>query len=91
MRTHAEMIAPLSSNSKVSPCPNSPIPLIADADTGYGGPIMAVRTVQQYAMSGVAGHHIEDQVQTKRRGHLAGKELVDTDTFVSRIRAAVQA
>jgi 2-methylisocitrate lyase-like PEP mutase family enzyme len=44
--------------------------------------------VQQYARSGVAGLHIEDQVQTKRCGHLQGKQLVDTSTFISRIRAA---
>lgn len=81
MRTNAEMIA----NLDVS------IPLIADADTGYGGPINVARTVEMYARSGVAGLHLEDQVQTKRCGHLGGKELVDRDTFVSRIRAAVAA
>lgn len=48
---------------------------------------MVTRTVQQYARSGVAGFHIEDQVQTKRCGHLQGKQLVDTPTFISRIRA----
>lgn len=64
---------------------------IADADTGYGGPIMVARTVEQYAKSGVAGLHIEDQVQTKRCGHLSGKEVVDRDVFYSRIRAAVGA
>ncbi len=52
---------------------------------------MVSRTVQEYAQSGVAGLHIEDQVQTKRCGHLAGKELVDKETYQSRIRAAVQA
>jgi 2-methylisocitrate lyase-like PEP mutase family enzyme len=52
------------------------------------GPIVVTRTVQQYARSGVAGFHIEDQVQTKRCGHLQGKQLVDTPTFISRIRAA---
>lgn len=81
MRTNAEMIANI----------NPTVPLIADADTGYGGPIMVARTTQQYARSGVAGFHIEDQIQTKRCGHLGGKILVDTETFVSRIRAAVQA
>lgn len=81
MRAHAEMIANLDPS----------VPLIADADTGYGGPIMVARTTQQYARSGVAALHIEDQVQTKRCGHLGGKILVDTDTFVARIRAAVQA
>jgi methylisocitrate lyase len=66
-------------------------PVIADADTGYGGPIMVARTVEQYARAGVAALHIEDQVQTKRCGHLAGKLLVDLDVYLTRIRAAVQA
>lgn len=52
---------------------------------------MVARTTEQYARSGVAGFHIEDQVQTKRCGHLGGKILVDLDTYVTRIRAAVQA
>jgi 2-methylisocitrate lyase-like PEP mutase family enzyme len=90
MRAQAEMIASLASESTTSPYPNSPIPLISDADTGYGGPIMVAHSVRQYAQSGIAGLHIEDQVQTKRCGHLAGKELVDTETYESRIRAAVQ-
>ena len=65
------------------------VPLIADMDTGYGGPINVARSVGEYIRAGVAGFHIEDQVQTKRCGHLGGKELVDTEVFVSRIRAAV--
>ena len=81
MKTHADMIANLSPTT----------PVIADADTGYGGPPMVARTVQAYARSGVAGLHIEDQVQTKRCGHLQGKELVDLDVFLTRIRAAVNA
>ncbi|CAG8335368.1 unnamed protein product [Penicillium salamii] len=81
MRANAEMLANLSPRT----------PLIADADTGYGGPIMVARTTEQYARSGVAAFHIEDQVQTKRCGHLSGKQLVDTATYASRIRAAVQA
>lgn len=52
---------------------------------------MVTRTVQQYARSGVAGLHIEDQIQTKRCGHLLGKQVVDIPTFVSRIRAAKSA
>ena len=78
MHANAAMIASLDRS----------VPLIADADTGYGGPIMVARTVAMYMQAGVAGLHIEDQVQTKRCGHLAGKELVDQETFVSRIRAA---
>lgn len=81
MRANAEMLANLSPST----------PLICDADTGYGGPIMVARTTEQYARSGVAGFHIEDQVQTKRCGHLAGKQLVDVVTYTTRIRAAVQA
>ncbi|KAK1699812.1 Pyruvate/Phosphoenolpyruvate kinase-like domain-containing protein [Colletotrichum godetiae] len=81
MRSHAEMLANLDPF----------IPLVADADTGYGGPNMVARTVTQYARSGVAGLHIEDQVQTKRCGHLIGKQVVDTDVFVSRIKAAALA
>lgn len=81
MRSNAETLATLSPGT----------PLIADADTGYGGPIMVARTTEQYARSGVAGFHIEDQVQTKRCGHLGGKILVDLGTYVTRIRAAVQA
>ncbi|RDW72204.1 hypothetical protein BP5796_08238 [Coleophoma crateriformis] len=81
MREHAEMIANLDDS----------IPLIADADTGYGGPIMITRTIQHYARSGVAALHIEDQVQTKRCGHLQGKQVVPTAEFLIRIRAAVAA
>jgi methylisocitrate lyase len=81
MRRSAETIASLSPST----------PVIADADTGYGGPIMVARTVEQYSRSGVGALHIEDQVQTKRCGHLAGKILVDLKEYVARIRAAVQA
>lgn len=81
MRANAEMLANLSPQT----------PLLADADTGYGGPIMVARTTEQYARSGVAAFHIEDQIQTKRCGHLFGKQLVDVATYTSRIRAAAQA
>ncbi|KAK8052171.1 Isocitrate lyase/phosphorylmutase [Apiospora rasikravindrae] len=79
MRENAEMIANLD--------PFGP-PLIADMDTGYGGPIMAARTVEQYIRAGVAGAHLEDQVLTKRCGHLSGKKVVPRDEYISRIRAA---
>ncbi|GME65610.1 putative carboxyphosphonoenolpyruvate [Neofusicoccum parvum] len=85
--TQSDMVAHSSMIASLDPS----VPLIADADTGYGGPIMAARTVEQYARGGVAGMHIEDQVQTKRCGHLAGKEVVDVDVFASRIRAAYTA
>ncbi|KAF8882650.1 oxaloacetate acetylhydrolase [Mucidula mucida] len=67
------------------------MPIIADADTGFGGPLMVARTVTQYHRAGLAGLHIEDQVQTKRCGHLTGKQIVGRDEFVTRIRAAVTA
>ncbi|KAF1979384.1 putative carboxyphosphonoenolpyruvate phosphonomutase [Bimuria novae-zelandiae CBS 107.79] len=79
MRENAEMIANLD--------PFGP-PLIADMDTGYGGPIMAARTVEQYIRAGVAGAHLEDQVLMKRCGHLSGKKVVDRGEYISRIRAA---
>jgi 2-methylisocitrate lyase-like PEP mutase family enzyme len=68
---------------------NASMPVIADADTGFGGPINVARTVIQYAKAGVAGLHIEDQVQTKRCGHLMGKQVVSREEFLTRIRAAV--
>lgn len=67
------------------------VPLIADADTGYGGALMVARTVRAYMGAGVAAMHLEDQVVSKRCGHLANKEIVDDDTYISRIRAAVLA
>ncbi|KAH9942171.1 Phosphoenolpyruvate/pyruvate domain-containing protein [Epithele typhae] len=67
------------------------VPVIADADTGFGGPAMVARTVTQYARAGVAAMHIEDQVQTKRCGHLLGKQVVSREEFVTRVRAAVAA
>jgi len=67
------------------------VPLIADADTGYGGPVSIARTISRYARAGVAALHIEDQVQEKRCGHLLGKQIVSRDVFYSRIQAAVNA
>jgi 2-methylisocitrate lyase-like PEP mutase family enzyme len=67
------------------------IPLIADADTGYGSTLQVRRTVQQYEAAGVAALHIEDQVAPKRCGHLAGKQVVPVEEFSARIRAAVAA
>jgi 2-methylisocitrate lyase-like PEP mutase family enzyme len=66
-------------------------PLIADADTGYGGPLMVARAVRAYMTAGVAAMHLEDQAVTKRCGHLANKELVDESVYLARIRAAVMA
>lgn len=67
------------------------LPLIADADTGYGNELNVVRTVREYEMRGVAAIHIEDQVAPKRCGHLDGKEIVPLDEFTAKIRAATTA
>ena len=65
------------------------IPVIADADTGYGNELNVIRTVGAFARAGVAAIHIEDQAFPKRCGHLAGKEIVDRSTWLRKIRAAV--
>ncbi|NML46730.1 isocitrate lyase/PEP mutase family protein [Ramlibacter sp. G-1-2-2] len=67
------------------------IPLVADADTGYGNELNVHRTVREYESRNVAGIHIEDQVAPKRCGHLDGKEVVPRAEFITKIRAAVQA
>lgn len=67
------------------------LPALVDADTGFGEPMNVARTVQTLEDAGVAGLHIEDQVNPKRCGHLEGKAVVDVDTAVRRIRAAVDA
>ena len=67
------------------------LPALVDADTGFGEPMNAARTVQQLEDAGVAGLHIEDQVNPKRCGHLDGKDVVDRDIAVRRIKAAVAA
>ena len=66
------------------------VPVIADADTGYGNELNVVRTVQAYARAGVAALHIEDQTFPKRCGHLAGKQITDRDAWLRKIRAAVE-
>jgi isocitrate lyase len=65
------------------------IPVIADADDGYGNALSTIRTVQEYVRSGVAGIHIEDQVFPKRCGHIAGKAIIPLDQAVGKYRAAV--
>ncbi|SIO87479.1 methylisocitrate lyase [Nocardiopsis sp. JB363] len=67
------------------------LPTIIDADTGFGEPMSAARTVQSLEDAGIAGCHLEDQVNPKRCGHLDGKTVTDTATMVQRIRAAVSA
>jgi isocitrate lyase len=65
------------------------IPIIADADDGYGNALSTMRTVQEYVKTGVAGVHIEDQQFPKRCGHIAGKTLVSRKEAVGKFRAAV--
>ena len=67
------------------------VPVIADADTGYGNELNVFRTVQEYERRGVAAIHIEDQVSPKKCGHLDDKEIVSREDYVAKIRAAVAA
>jgi 2-methylisocitrate lyase-like PEP mutase family enzyme len=67
------------------------MPLVADADTGYGSPINVVRTVREYEAAGVAAIQLEDQTFPKRCGHLAGKEVISADAFALSLQAAVDA
>jgi len=67
------------------------VPLIADADTGYGNALNVRRTVQMYEAAGVAALHIEDQVTPKRCGHLSGHQVIPRVEFAGKIRAAVDA
>ncbi len=67
------------------------IPLIVDADTGYGNAINVIRAVEDYEAAGAAGIHLEDQVTPKRCGHLAGKEVIPLEEAVGKIKAAVDA
>src|SRR3954470_15217773 len=66
------------------------VPVIADADTGFGNELNVVRTVREYAAVGVAALHIEDQEFPKRCGHLDDKAAIGADAFVSRVRAAAE-
>ena len=67
------------------------VPLIADADTGYGSPINVIRTVREYEHAGVAAIQLEDQVFPKRCGHLAGKQVIPGDEFARVLQAAIEA
>jgi methylisocitrate lyase len=67
------------------------LPLLVDADTGWGGAFNIARTVKSFIKFGAAGLHIEDQVQAKRCGHRPGKEVVSQQEMVDRIKAAVDA
>jgi 2-methylisocitrate lyase-like PEP mutase family enzyme len=67
------------------------IPVIADADTGYGNPLNVIRTVGAYEAAGVGGIHIEDQVAPKKCGHLEGKLVIPAEEMAEKVRAAVEA
>jgi carboxyvinyl-carboxyphosphonate phosphorylmutase len=67
------------------------IPVIADADTGYGNPLNVIRTVGAYEAAGVAGIHIEDQVAPKKCGHMEGKLVIGAEEMAQKVRAAVDA
>ena len=67
------------------------LPLIADADTGFGNAINVMRTVREYIGAGVAGLHMEDQVSPKRCGHVAGRQVIPLEEAVGKMRAAVDA
>ena len=86
LATMSEMVANAAAMSAATG-----IPVIADADTGYGNELNMTRTVREFERSGAAGIHIEDQVFPKKCGHLDGKQVIPRKAFVSKIRAAVKA
>ncbi len=67
----------------------TPLPLLVDADTGWGGAFMVARTIREMTRAGAAGCHLEDQVQAKRCGHRPGKALVSAAEMADRLKAAV--
>ena len=67
------------------------VPVIADADTGYGNPLNVIRTVQEYELAGVSAIHIEDQVMPKKCGHMENKQVIAAAEMTEKIRAAVEA
>jgi 2-methylisocitrate lyase-like PEP mutase family enzyme len=67
------------------------LPVIADADTGYGNPINVIRTVREYELAGVSAIHLEDQVMPKKCGHMEGKQLVAAAEMAAKVAAAVAA
>ena len=67
------------------------VPVISDADTGYGNAINVIRTVREFESAGVAAIHIEDQINPKRCGHIVGKELISAEEMIGKLKAAVDA
>jgi isocitrate lyase len=86
LMTETEMVGNLRHVAKATS-----LPVVADADTGYGNAINVIRTVEDYESAGLAAMHIEDQVSPKRCGHVAGKTLVSVEEAVGKIRAAIDA
>ena len=67
------------------------VPVIADADDGYGNPINVIRTIREYEAAGVSAIHIEDQMSPKKCGHMEGKQVIDAGEMVEKVHAAVEA
>src|SRR6187399_1949195 len=72
-------------------CGSVGIPILVDADTGYGNPLNVIRTVNELISAGAAGCFLEDQVWPKKCGHMHGKKVIEGDEYVQKIRAAVAA
>jgi methylisocitrate lyase len=72
-------------------CLSVTIPIIVDADTGYGNPLNVRRTVHELIAAGAAGCFLEDQVWPKKCGHMRGKRVIDRDDYIQKVRAAVEA
>jgi 2,3-dimethylmalate lyase len=85
--TMSEMVSRAAALASVT----ADVPLLADADTGYGNPINVRRTIREYERAGVAGLHIEDQVWPKKCGHMEGKQVIAMEEMVQKVRAAVDA
>jgi 2-methylisocitrate lyase-like PEP mutase family enzyme len=72
-------------------CGSVEIPIIVDADTGYGNPLNVIRTVKELIGAGAAGCFLEDQVWPKKCGHMRGKKVIEREEYVDKVRAAVEA
>src|SRR6188768_2321660 len=72
-------------------CGSVGIPILVDADTGYGNPLNVIRTVKELINAGAAGCFLEDQVWPKKWGHMRGKKVIEREEYVDKIRAAVEA
>src|SRR6266550_1506941 len=72
-------------------CGSVSIPIIVDADTGYGNPLNVIRTVNELISAGAAGCFLEDQVWPKKCGHMRGKRVIERSEYIDKIRAAVEA